>query len=423
MSIPDVMINQEIENSKAYQTCLVYSTGAATPKKARKWKQVATKPKTTSSVNSEDNIISDDTNVVSANKPTRRRRQTGVTVRDTPTVTKKKTPEQSLKLKGIEMLSDVPMLETHIRKAMKASLRDLRFQHRFNNDEITESEKETTKSGKNDDDIGIDLDETDDEEDEHVDDETQRDKYVHEDEYVLEDDEYVHEEEERVHDYVEEELNDAEIAKTIEGDKELFDPYKVEAEKIEEAKGDGKQVENTLARVDQAKDASTQDNQVAALISVTQKGKHELPSTCTSLSVSSRFVPNVQSSSLLTVPILVIPKPIVLTPIPEIITEAPATTISPLIPVTTSFTSTIQQSTPIPTAITTTKAPSSTTVLPVSETLSAIQRRVSELEKEVKELKQVDHSTTIHALIRSQVPVVVNEYLGSSLGDALQNVL
>ncbi|GKF77190.1 hypothetical protein Tco_0229660, partial [Tanacetum coccineum] len=127
------------------------------------------------------------------------------------------------------------------------------------------------------------------EEDEHVDDETQRDKYVHEDEYVLEDDEYVHEEEEHVHDYVEEELNDAEIVKTIKGDKELFDLYKAEPEKIEEAKGDGKQVENTLARVDQAKDASTQDNQVAALISITQKGKPELPSTSTSLSVSSGF--------------------------------------------------------------------------------------------------------------------------------------
>ncbi|GJV72142.1 hypothetical protein Tco_1492137 [Tanacetum coccineum] len=39
MSIPNVMINQEIEDSKAYQTYLAYSRGAATPKKARKWKQ------------------------------------------------------------------------------------------------------------------------------------------------------------------------------------------------------------------------------------------------------------------------------------------------------------------------------------------------------------------------------------------------
>nr|GFC66956.1 hypothetical protein [Tanacetum cinerariifolium] len=61
--------------------------------------------------------------------PTRQRRQTGVTIRDTPSVTKKKTPEWSLKLKGMEMLSDAAMLETNTRKAIKTSLRDLRSQH------------------------------------------------------------------------------------------------------------------------------------------------------------------------------------------------------------------------------------------------------------------------------------------------------
>nr|GEX05211.1 hypothetical protein [Tanacetum cinerariifolium] len=46
--------------------------------------------------------------------------------------------------------------------------------------------------------------------------------------------------------------------------------------------------------------------------------------------------------------------------------------------------------------------------------------RVSDLEKEVKELKQVNLSTTLLASTRSEVPSVVNENLGSSLGDALQ---
>ncbi|GJT94654.1 hypothetical protein Tco_1090172 [Tanacetum coccineum] len=367
------------------------------------------------------------------------------------------------------MLSDTVMLEADTKKAMKASLCDIRSQHQTvgssegagitpevpdepqaksidknegagiipevpdvykatsmiqdfeedwgseeydviltSEDERTGSKKETTKSGKNDDDMSIDLDETDDEEDEHVDDETQRDQYVHEDEYVHENDEYVHEEDEHVHDYVEEELNDAKIAKTVEGDKELTDPNKAEFEKIKEVKGYEDQVGNALAIVDQAKYASTQDNQAAALISVTHKGKPELPPTSSSLLVSSGFV---------------IPEHTVLTPIPEIITEAPVTTTSPLIPILTSFTSTIQQSTPIPTPTTTIEDPSATTILPVSETLSTIQLRASELEKEVKELKKVDHSTTIHVSIRSQVPTAVNEYLGTSLGDTLQKVL
>ncbi|GKD97791.1 hypothetical protein Tco_1381688 [Tanacetum coccineum] len=192
-------------------------------------------------------------------------------------------------------------------------------------DERTKSEKETTKSGKHDDDMSIDFDESDNEEDEHVDVETQRDEYVHDDEYVHEDDEYVHEEYEHVHNYMEEELNDAEIAKTIE--------------------------------VDQAKDASSQANQASALISVTQKGKPDLPPLSSSLSVSSEFV---------------IPKPIVLTPILEVVIEAPVTTIPSLILVLPSISLIIQQSTPVPTPTITTEALSFPTVFPESKALSAL---------------------------------------------------
>ncbi|GJX45325.1 hypothetical protein Tco_0262001 [Tanacetum coccineum] len=79
--------------------------------------------------------------------------------------------------------------------------------------------------------------------------------------------------------------------------------------------------------------------------------------------------------------------------------------------------------TPPPIPITTTEAPTSTSVNPKSETLFALQLRVSYLEKEVKELKQADLSKTLHASISSEVPSAVNEYLRSSLGDALQKEL
>ncbi|GJT94374.1 hypothetical protein Tco_1089892 [Tanacetum coccineum] len=74
--------------------------------------------------------------------------------------------------------------------------------------------------------------------------------------------------------------------------KELCDPNNSEVEKTEEAKGDGEQVDNTLARVDHTKDASTQDNQTATLISFTQKGTGSLDSNYQlrlALSVSSGF--------------------------------------------------------------------------------------------------------------------------------------
>ncbi|GJZ39475.1 hypothetical protein Tco_0586038 [Tanacetum coccineum] len=48
---------------------------------------------------------------------------------------------------------------------------------------------------------------------------------------------------------------------------------------------------------------------------------------------------------------------------------------------------------------------------------------ISDLEKEVKELKNVDHSSALRATIKSEVLVVVKEYLGTSINDALYKVL
>ncbi|GJX88699.1 hypothetical protein Tco_0340713 [Tanacetum coccineum] len=91
-------------------------------------------------------------------------------------------------------------------------------------------------------------------------------------------------------------------------------------------------------------------------------------------------IPHIQSLSMLTVPVLMIPDPIILSPIPKIPTVIPVTILPP-------------------------------------------PPLVSVFEKDVKELKQVDHSPAILATIRSKVPAAVDEYLRSSLGDALQNVL
>ncbi|GKB04291.1 hypothetical protein Tco_0832434 [Tanacetum coccineum] len=60
--------------------------------------------------------------------------------------------------------------------------------------------------------------------------------------------------------------------------------------------------------------------------------------------------------------------------------------------------------------------------IPKSETLSAINLRVSDLENE-EVLKQVYHSTSLLATIKSKVPTAAKEYLGTSLGDALHKVL
>ncbi|GJX67022.1 hypothetical protein Tco_0302749, partial [Tanacetum coccineum] len=49
--------------------------------------------------------------------------------------------------------------------------------------------------------------------------------------------------------------------------------------------------------------------------------------------------------------------------------------------------------------------------------------RFAKLEKDVFELKDVDHSAATIATLKSQVPTVVYDYLGSKLGDSLQKAL
>ncbi|GKG28192.1 hypothetical protein Tco_0406519, partial [Tanacetum coccineum] len=138
-------------------------------------------------------------------------------------------------------------------------------------------------------------------------------------------------------------------------------------------------------------------------------------------------IPQIQSPSILTVPVLVISEPAVLLHIPEIPTESSTTTPQPPYLVSTISPVLQQTITPIPTPPITTKAPLITTVAPVFTTilnpLHATSQRVSVLEKDVQELKVVDHTTTLLALLRSKIPSAINAYLGSSLGDALQKVL
>ncbi|GJS66450.1 hypothetical protein Tco_0681014 [Tanacetum coccineum] len=183
------------------------------------------------------------------------------------------------------------------------------------------------------------------------------------------------------------------------------DAAKADAEKIEEAKDDAK--------------------------------KSELPPTSSSLSVSSGFgdqflklssdtsliVPHIQSSSMLKVPVFVISDPPVLTPVQETPLEKHVTTLTP------PFISTIppaplqQSTTPIPSPPIITDAPTITTAVIESNALSVVQQIVAKLEKDVSKLKKIDHSTNALATLKLQVPMVVEQYLGSNIGDDLQKVL
>ncbi|GJR96786.1 hypothetical protein Tco_0268960 [Tanacetum coccineum] len=280
-------------------------------------------------------------------KPIERRKKIGVVFRDTPVVSTKKTPTLSLKLKGMEMLSDVAMLAANTRNAIKGSEED---------DVVLISKDERSDSNK---DKSIDLNKTDDEE------ETQGDEFVHmSDDYVPSDDET-------------QDVNNEEHIRISE---ELFDYVNVEmkdVEPVDKGKGDEE------------------------MIDVEKKEKTDVPPSSSSRFVSS----NCGGYSSLN----------------NYFSIYSSTTIPPFIPLLTIPIS--QQSTPppIPTTstITMTEAPTSTSVNTDFESIFDIQLRVSDLEKEFKELKQVDLPTILRASIRSEVPPAVNEYLRSSLGDAL----
>ncbi|GJY57662.1 hypothetical protein Tco_0457554 [Tanacetum coccineum] len=99
-----------------------------------------------------------------------------------------------------------------------------------------------------------------------------------------------------------------------------------------------------------------------------------------------------------------------------------STTVSP--PQVTPTISIMQQTTTsIPTPPITTEYPTITTAVPKFDALTAVQLTVAKLEKDVSELKNINHSAKIIATLKSQVPTVVDDYLGSKIGDALQKAL
>ncbi|GJZ81931.1 hypothetical protein Tco_0646925 [Tanacetum coccineum] len=119
--IPEEMINQEIKDSKAYKTYLAFATKQATPKKARKFKKIASPLKKLSHVLEEE----------PAKKPKRAKKPTkksttvpiaGVVIRDTPgmSMSKKKALAKVDRGKGIDLLSDIALLEVaQIKKTLK----------------------------------------------------------------------------------------------------------------------------------------------------------------------------------------------------------------------------------------------------------------------------------------------------------------
>ncbi|GJY73271.1 hypothetical protein Tco_0477702 [Tanacetum coccineum] len=472
------MLTDVIKQSEAYKAFIGYSTGLVSPKKTRgkgskgKQQEVTTKKKTIITI--DDNIITDDPNVAFelgnsisktdaevaddtrrihetharlvtekavskeayeesggelAHRVTGRRRTQGVTISDTLRVSKKKSVDQSQKLKGIQTLTTEEQLAADTMQALKASKNSSRSQsHTGGSSEgtgiipgvpdestvffTTLSEGTGTipgvPNGAKDEIKGVEKEKVDEEEIEWVstdEEDEQQDDHDDDDDRSIDiertndeketDDEFVHGDE-YVHGTMDEEMKDAA------SDLEQAGKLPLTSSILSVSSNFGNQFLNLSSNT--------------SLIGITKKSADTEINSLLDIQIQQE-VPHIQSPSILTIPDLVIPKPTVVSPIPEIPIVTPVITLPPP-PFITNITPILQQkSTPIPTPPITTTAPAATTVL---DPLLTIIKRVSELEEDVQELKQVDPSPSILATIRSQVLVAVDKYLGSSLGDTLQ---
>ncbi|GJY48533.1 hypothetical protein Tco_0438489 [Tanacetum coccineum] len=218
---------------------------------------------------------------------------------------------------------------------------------------------------------------------------------------------------EHVNDDEDEEMTNAEVKESRNGDEEDIDAAKADAEKTEESKDDSKKAKIrptssslsvSLGFGDQFLKLSS-DTFLIGTVKDTTDAEISLL-----LDIKIQFeVLHIQSPPVIQVPVSAIFEPLVLTPVQETPSAVPVTTLPPP-SITTIPPAPLQQSTaPIPSPPIITDAPTITTVFPESNALSAVQLRVSKLEKDVSEIKKIDHSVKALATLKSQVPTPAPE--------------
>ncbi|GJX37940.1 hypothetical protein Tco_0251243 [Tanacetum coccineum] len=266
--------------------------------------------------------------------------------------------------------------------------------------EWVDTNKEEEKKD-DDDEKSIDLEQTDDEE--------TNDEFMH------------------VNDDEDEEITHAKVEESGNGDAEITDAVKVDAGKTKEAKDDAKKVElpPTSSSLSISSGFGAQFLKLSSYTSLVSMVKDTTNIEINSLldiQIQSE-VPHIQSPPVLTVPVLVISEPLVLTPIPETPSVALATTLLPPPSISTIPHILLQTTTPMPAPPIITEAPTITTIVPESDALTDVQLRVTKLKKDVYELKKSDHSAEALVTLKSQVPMVVEHYLGSKIAPDPSKIL
>ncbi|GJX64405.1 hypothetical protein Tco_0298748 [Tanacetum coccineum] len=235
MSILDVMVNNDIKTSKAYQTYLAISTRVVIPKKVRKGLKTLNTPKKKGSITTEENILSDpdeatelaisisktEAEIADEERRLHENHARIVIGREQALGVDKEAVkcQKKEKMKGIS--KDVAAQELlNLKKGTRKSREDYIMQQ-IPKRLKTELECEVAKS-ENSDEEAMDEDEVHLDEELHVDNEAHDDEYVHD--HV------------KNHDDADEEMNDEENADEVKDDQVVDDAEKVDYEKTEEEK-------------------------------------------------------------------------------------------------------------------------------------------------------------------------------------------
>nr|GEV82461.1 hypothetical protein [Tanacetum cinerariifolium] len=405
--IPYDMIIQDIKDSKAYKTYYDFATRKATPKKARKYKKVASPSRKLSPLLEEEPVK----RPKKAKKPAKKSTTvptTGIVIKDTTgvSVLKNKAPTKVDRGKGMDLLSDVALLKAaQVKEALKKSKKDSHKLHPSGSgDEISsqpkvldESEDKTTGTDEG---TGtkpgvLDVpkyqfecenkswgDSKDDNNDDNIDDVSK----VDDDKANIDDDDKDAQDSKRTDS--DEEKNPNLNLKEFDDDEydELYKDVDVRS-KVEEhkevRKGDAEMTDATHEIIDE----------VASMMNV--KVLHEESSTQAPLILSVAVTTILECSIVLA-------------------TTVPSS-IQPFTPIS-------QQSTPNPAPTTALTTTSVLTLLDFSS-LFGFDQRVFTLEKELAQFKQANHSAQILASIKSQIPAIVDEHLTTRIRFATQTAL
>ncbi|GJV29698.1 retrovirus-related pol polyprotein from transposon TNT 1-94 [Tanacetum coccineum] len=484
LPIPNVILTDAIKHSESYQMFIKYSTNQIHPKKSRGKAKKKTsgkrRVKKKVTLSADDNIISDDPDAAlvlaksisqteatkaeaarqvhatharivtefipeSAKKKSGGRILKSIVIQDTPSAPKSKpaTSKESKKTsrrlpgtggsnEGTGTIPGVPDESTVI-SAISSEGTGIKPGVPGEEKDITEEkvilewgdEQDSEHSDDDNDDVKKDGKDGDanDEGDDHISDTQDAND---EDVETESDEDDIYKYKIRVRKDEDEEMINAEVDDSDKGDEEVTELAKAVAEKTSEANDDPKKTElsPSSSSLFVSLGFGYQFLKLSSDSYLVNTIKDIIVSEIISLlevKIQSE-VPHTQSPSVLSVPIIVISEPTVPTPVQESPSIATATTLPPLFVFTTPSVPQ-QTTTPIPTPTITTDAPTVTNAVPESNALTPVELRVAKLEKDMFELKTVDHSTEALAILKSQVPSVVDNYLGSKVRDVFQKEL